>query len=305
MRLAPLRLARAGAAPTSTGGGQRGLVRWFAPWPKQRVHVGLGIRAHRRSVAVRAVPATAICGSLTMEVAMHDVEWWRTFFDDDYVAAWTAAGAFEGSSEQAEQIAASLPGSSLRILDVPCGFGRIAARLQERGHIVTGIDVSSEQLRMAEERNPGPVYIRGDMRSPPPGPYDAVLNLFSSFGYFSERSEDLAALQAWFGVLRPGGILIMDLMHRDGLAYALGRGHEPMPSGAVREAGVTDWVQGRRTVTVTYGAVSKTFQIWLYTATELVEALRATGFTRIEVSGDLTGTKPFSPATRLVLRALK
>ena len=97
----------------------------------------------------------------------------------------------------------------------------------------------------------------------------------------------------------------MELMHRDGLAYALGRGQEPMPSGAVRETGVTDWVQGRRTVTVTYGAVSKMFQIWLYTATELVEALRATGFTRIEVSGDLTGTKPFSPATRLVLRAVK
>lgn len=72
---------------------------------------------------------------------MHDVEWWRTFFDDDYVAAWTAAGAFEGSSEQAEQIAVSLPGSSLRILDVPCGFGRIAARLQERGLSVTGVDL--------------------------------------------------------------------------------------------------------------------------------------------------------------------
>lgn len=237
---------------------------------------------------------------------MDDSEWWRTFFDDDYVAAWSAAGAFEASAQQAEDIAASLPGNGpLEILDVPCGFGRIAARLHERGHVVTGLDLSAAQLRTARERNPGPLYIQGDMRSPPPGPYDAVLNLFSSFGYFAQRSDDLTALQAWFAVLRPGGVLIMDLMHRDGVAYALGRGQTPMHGGPVRETGVTDWVQGRRTATVRYAAISKTFNVWLYTATELVEALKATGFSNVHVSGDLRGTTPFSPATRLVLRAVK
>lgn len=213
---------------------------------------------------------------------------------------------FAGSAEQAADIAASLPDDGpLEILDVPCGFGRIAARLHARGHTVTGVDLSADQLRIAKKRNPGPVYIQGDMRSPPPGPYDVVLNLFSSFGYFTERSDDLAALRAWFAVLRPGGVLIMDLMHRDGVAYALGRGQTPMHRGPVHESGVTDWVRGRRTATVRYGAVSKTFQVWLYTATELVEALKTTGFSTIDVTGDLRGTTPFSPATRLVLRAFK
>lgn len=235
---------------------------------------------------------------------MEAPHWWQTIFDDSYVAAWTAAGAFDHSAEQAADVAAVLPADSgLDILDVPCGFGRIAAPLHERGHRVTGVDLSADQLRVARERNPGPVYVRGDMRTPPPGPYDVVLNLFSSFGYFADRGDDLAALRAWFDVLRPGGLLVMDLMHRDGVAYLLGRGETPMPDGPVRETGETDWVTGRRTATVTYGTVSKTFEVSLYTATELVTALHTIGYTSIAVSGDLRGAMPFSPATRLVIQA--
>lgn len=233
-------------------------------------------------------------------------QWWETIFDDGYVAAWTAAGAFDRSAQQVDEVAAVLPADTgLDILDVPCGFGRIAAPLHARGHRVTGVDLSADQLRIAEERNPGPVYVRGDMRTPPPGPYDVVLNLYSSFGYFADRSDDRVALRAWFDVLRPGGLLVMDLMHRDGVAYLLGKGEVPIPDGPVRETGETDWVTGRRSATVTFGEVSKSFEVNLYTATELVDALRGTGYSSIAVSGDLQGTEPFSPATRLVIRARK
>lgn len=226
-------------------------------------------------------------------------------FDEDYVDVWAAAGAFDHTAQQAEAIGRLLgvPAGS-RVLDVACGFGRIAGSLHQQGYDVTGIDLSAAQLRLAEQRNPGPRYVARDMRHPPPGAYDAVINIFSSFGYFERRADDIAALRAWFASLRRAGVLLMELGHRDHVALAYGRDEAPMNAGEVRETGVTDWVEGVRTATVTYGDVAKTFHVRLYTATELVRELRGIGFSHIDVWGQLDGATPFSPETRLVIRAV-
>lgn len=234
------------------------------------------------------------------------MEWWQDMFDEDYVRAWTAAGAFGQTVEQTEAIGELLTGApGVDLLDVGCGFGRIAGPLHQRGYAVTGLDVSPVQLRLAEELNPGPRYLERDMRNPPTGPYSAVLNVFSSFGYFDRRDDDLAALQAWFRVLGEGGVLIMELMHRDRVAHLHGREDGPMSQGEVSETGATDWIEGTRTATVVYGDISKTFRVRLYTATELVRELHQVGFSHIEVWGDLDRTTSLSPETRLVVRAVK
>lgn len=233
------------------------------------------------------------------------MQWWQSMFDEGYVETWTAAGAFDRTAEQAEAIVRllDLPAGAA-VLDVACGFGRVAGQLHERGYTVTGIDISPVQLRLAEERNPGPRYVRRDMRRPPSGPYRAVLNVFSSFGYFEHRRDDLAALRAWYQVLDPGGTLLMELMHRDRLAHAYGQ-QQLMNTERVRETSTIDWVQGTSTATVTYGHISKTFHVRLYTATELVRELHSVGFGHIDVWGDLDGVTPLSPETRLVIRAVK
>jgi SAM-dependent methyltransferase len=236
-------------------------------------------------------------------VTVGEMEWWEDFFDEAYVAAWTAGGWFDGTDEQVEGIhrLLDLPAGSA-ILDVACGFGRVAWRLQRRGYRVTGLDASEVQLRLAAERHPGPEYVRGDMRSPPAGPFDAVINVFSSFGYFDDPLDDVAALAAWHRVLRPGGVLVMDLMHRDRVAYLHGK--PPLLEGAVREEGITDWVEGIRTATVRYRDVVKTFRMRLYTATELVRLLRQAGFSDVEAFGGFQ-REAVSPQQRLVLRAMK
>jgi len=232
--------------------------------------------------------------------------WWETFFDDDYVTVWSAAGSFEHTAEDADGIERLLQGApGNQILDVACGFGRIAGQLHQRGYRVTGIDLSADQLRLAGQRNPGPTYLHRDMREPPAGPYDAVLNVYSSFGYFAHRSDDIAALHAWYAVLRPGGVLLMDLFHRDAVAHAFGSDDAVIERGPTRETGVTDWVAGHRTATITYGDISKTFRVRLYTATELVGELATAGFSAVDVYGDLHGTTRLSPATRLVIRATR
>ncbi|MDP8976989.1 MAG: class I SAM-dependent methyltransferase [Actinomycetota bacterium] len=228
--------------------------------------------------------------------------WWEDFFDESYVQIWTASGAFEGTDQEVDglvQLLGLAPGAA--ILDVACGFGRIAGPLHQRGYRITGIDLSEPQLRLAEERNPGPTYLRADMRRPPAGPFDAVLNVFSSFGYFDDPAQDAAALRAWRGVLRPGGALVMTLMHRDRVAYLQAQPREVR--GPVREEGETDWVKGVRTATVTYRDTAKNFRVRLYTVTELVGLLRGAGFGQVAAYGDLWHT-PVSPATRLVLHAI-
>ncbi len=232
------------------------------------------------------------------------MEWWEDFFDDDYVAAWTEAGRFDRSDEQTDALVAllDLPAGAA-ILDVPCGFGRIAGRLQDRGHDVVGIDASPRQIELAEVRNPGPRYLVGDMREVPPGPFDAVVNLYSSFGYLAHRDDDLAALAAWYGALRDGGQLVMELLHRDFLAHRYGE--EVPDEGPIRETGETDWATGIRTATLTIGAVEKVLRLRLYTATELVRELRRVGFTIIETWGDLDRSGPVTPTSRLVIRAVR
>jgi 2-polyprenyl-3-methyl-5-hydroxy-6-metoxy-1,4-benzoquinol methylase len=99
------------------------------------------------------------------------VEWWESFFDEHYVQAWTAAGRFSDTDSVVDDVDALLglqPGAE--ILDIGCGFGRVAGPLSMRGYRVTGIDFSPQQLQLAEQRNPGPTYIEADMRRPPPGP---------------------------------------------------------------------------------------------------------------------------------------
>ena len=94
-------------------------------------------------------------------------------------------------------------------------------------------------------------------------------------------------------------------MHRDRLAYDFDPDGEVVHRGAIRETGRTDWVTGRRTTTVTHGAITKTFDFRLYTATELVAALQRTGFSSVDVRGALDGVTALSPTTGLVLRAVR
>jgi SAM-dependent methyltransferase len=114
-----------------------------------------------------------------------------------------------------------LPASS-RILDVPCGQGRHAHLLAEAGFDVDGLDLSRDLLAKARARGTGKTlrYTRGDMRYLPARwtrRFDAVLNLFTSFGFFLLPSDDDRVVAEWARVLKPGGMLIWHGGNRDGV----------------------------------------------------------------------------------------
>ena len=142
-------------------------------------------------------------------------EWWRDFFSGPVLDFVRFSRDLETTLEEANFIEQSLelqPGD--KILDVPCGGGRLALELARRGYQVTGVDISSELLdsarSKAEDETLQVTWKQGDMRDLPwREVFDAAICCWSSFGYFDE-SENAAFLKAVSLTLKPGALFLLD-----------------------------------------------------------------------------------------------
>jgi SAM-dependent methyltransferase len=103
-----------------------------------------------------------------------------------------------------------------RILDLCCGPGRHARWLFEDGYDVTGLDRDPVVVDAARRAAPGVTVVCMDAREIKrlQGPFDGILILWQSFGYFSEP-ENVAELKSILQLLRPGGRLLLDVFHPD------------------------------------------------------------------------------------------
>jgi ubiquinone/menaquinone biosynthesis C-methylase UbiE len=174
-----------------------------------------------------------------------------------------------------------------RILDVPCGQGRHAHLLAESGFEVDGFDYSRELLDVARKRGTGPHlrYTRGDMRKLPARwtrRFDAVLNLFTSFGFFVHPADDAKVVGEFARVLKAGGLLIWHGGSRDGvMARFLARDWWTSGRTFFAQEREFDPLSGLLTVHSTWkrGARSgeREHSIRLYTATRLAELFAESG----------------------------
>jgi SAM-dependent methyltransferase len=174
-----------------------------------------------------------------------------------------------------------LPSGS-RILDAPCGQGRHAHLLAEAGFDVDGLDYSVNLLARARRRGTGSTlrYTRGDMRKLPArwtGRFDAVLNLFTSFGFFAEPADDRRVIAEFARVLAPGGVLVWHAGNRDGvMARFLHRDWWQTTDGTIIAHERTfDGLSGVLTVHSVWrgpsGQGTREHRIRLYTPTRLAE----------------------------------
>jgi len=104
------------------------------------------------------------------------------------------------------------------ILDLGCGRGRHSLTLASKGYRVKGIDLSEEAIRKAREkaeaRNLDNVDFEvRDMRNPLPEKFDAIVNLFTTFGYFKDDRENEEILDSVVAMLKPGGMFILDYLN--------------------------------------------------------------------------------------------
>jgi SAM-dependent methyltransferase len=150
-------------------------------------------------------------------------EWWSSYFDAHYLLEYQPIFDLGQDRREVARLIdlLGLPAGS-RVLDVPCGQGRHAHLLAEAGFDVDGLDLSRDLLERARARGTGPTlrYTRADMRRLPARwtvRFDAVVNLFTSFGFFLLPSDDERVVAEWARVLKPGGVLIWHGGNRDGV----------------------------------------------------------------------------------------
>lgn len=105
------------------------------------------------------------------------------------------------------------------ILDIPCGYGRHSIALSKEGINVTGIDYSKSHIKKAvDDANKlknKTTFLRGDMRYIDKSFYnkfDAVINMFYSFGFFKTDSQNINVMKQFYNALTKGGKL---LLHTD------------------------------------------------------------------------------------------
>jgi D-alanine-D-alanine ligase len=147
-------------------------------------------------------------------------DWWRTLFNAVYLK--TDGDVVENDANTRGEIERVIAAVGLehddRILDLCCGQGRHSLELARIGYRrVTGLDRSRYLVRLARRRARDmglEVRFReGDARkfALRDGPFDAVLVMGNSFGYFDREEDDLAVLSSIKRVLRSAGTLVIDI----------------------------------------------------------------------------------------------
>ena len=239
----------------------------------------------------------------------------RDLFDEDYL--WFYDEMLEARSYGDVELIArllELP-EGAELLDAPCGHGRIAQRLAARGLRVTGIDITPLFVELARERAAAAgvevEYIEGDLRELPfEGRFDAVVNWFTSFGYFDDESNR-RVLENFHRALRPGGVLLIEQASRDFLlanmpasgqvVWLAERGDDLM----IDKVSV-DLVAGRshtERIVVREGRVRRLhFELAQPTPEQLAGALRSAGFADVDAL-DESGEPYKVGSRRLVIRA--
>lgn len=137
----------------------------------------------------------------------------RGYWDDDAATydLWREHGAHSAAERAAwrGELSRYLPPCGARVLDVGAGTGFLSRAAASLGYLVTALDISPEMLARLEA-SAGREGLTIDTvcasaESPPPGPYDAIIERLALW----TLPDPVAALQAWMRVTVPGGRLLV------------------------------------------------------------------------------------------------
>ncbi len=240
--------------------------------------------------------------------------WYESFFGRDYLDVYDLQFSQQRTLSEvafAEQTLDLHPGQSL--LDLGAGPGRHAVVLAQRGYEVHAQDLSREYLTMAEKAAADAkvelTTVHSDMRDIPfTDRFDAVINMFSAFGYLESEDEDARVLEAVAAALKPGGRLLMDMINREWvvLNYIQKDWHKGQDGTTYLEYRELDLTTSRNHVTFTAltpeGSAREIggHHIRLYTLTEMIALLRAAGLSFEQVLGSFD-SEPYSLTSRRMI----
>ena len=240
--------------------------------------------------------------------------WYESFFGQDYLDVYASQFTDERARKETAFAVHALdlkPGE--RVLDLCCGQGRHAVVLAAMGMEVTGLDLSEQYLVLTAEaargHNVSLQTVHADMRKIPfESHFDAVVNMFSSFGYLEAEAEDAKVLASIRGALKPGGRVMLDLLNRDWVVdnYIQNDWHRDDDGTLYLEHRELDLLTSRNHVTFTAISPDGTqreiggHHIRLYTLREVAGMLEAAGLALEAVYGGFDG-EPYGIETRRMI----
>lgn len=234
-------------------------------------------------------------------------DFWETFapviFNEKVMSA---------APQEVEQVVRLLnlqPGSS--ICDLCCGVGRHSLELARRGFEVTGVDRSAPYLDEAKKKAKAErlniEFVQADMRNfCRPDSFDAVISLYTSFGYFQDPAENKAVLENVYQSLKRDGEFVIELMGKEALARIFRERDWREEDGLIvleeRKVG-KNWgfIESRWILFKDGKKYESKFYPRLYSAVELCDLLDRCGFQQVGTYGGLDGSPYDQKANRLVV----
>jgi len=238
-------------------------------------------------------------------------DFWRDFYPFMFSAERFAAAPLEVT-----QILELAKPQGTTVLDLCCGPGRHSVEFARRGFQVTGVDRSPFLLGHAidagKQDNVAVEWVQQDMREfIRPSSFHLALSLFTSFGYFQTQAEEERVLGNIHSSLKPGGVLVLDVKGKEGLAHIWKDSiiSECADGSCViqRPRAYDDFSRLKNEwLLVKDGrCITHNFEHFIYSGRELKDLLLRCGFADVKLHGDLQGSAYELKSPRLVAVARK
>ncbi|MDR1249804.1 MAG: class I SAM-dependent methyltransferase [Treponema sp.] len=181
------------------------------------------------------------------------------------------------------------------VLDLCCGFGRIALELARRGFSVTGVDITETYLQTGADdaayENLEVEFVLQDVRVfKRPDSFDLAVNLYISFGYFDDPQDDLLFAKNACESLKEGACFIIETLGKEIAVrdFVEAEWFERAGHTVLTEyAPVDSWggLKNRWIIIKDGRRIEKVFTQRLYSAAELRRLLLDAGFKTVDIYG--------------------
>lgn len=197
------------------------------------------------------------------------------------------------------------------VLDLACGKGRHSIFLNKLGLDVVGVDLSKASIKEAKRfENEHLHFFTHDMREPIANyQFDAIFNLFTSIGYFEDRTDNVKMLKSVHTYLKADGIVIIDFLNQKKVISELVT-HEIKTIDNIEFSIKKELVNGFIEKTISFSDENKPYEfmekVEAITLTDFEHYLNQANFEIIKLAGEYN-LQPFDEdiSNRLIIFAKK